>query len=86
MDWEHYGKLRKLGVSMGDPYGHLQPSLIQNIVLVFQNGFHFGKLVQYFELKRVGGAPKDYPFASLKKISDNELSDTLPTFECLFIP
>jgi len=43
-------------------------------------------MIQYFELKRVGGAPKGYPFAPLKKISDNELSDTLPTFECLFIP
>jgi hypothetical protein len=26
--------------------------------------FHLGKLVQYFKLKRVGGAPKGYPFAS----------------------
>jgi len=29
-------------------------------------GFHFEKPVQYFELKRVGGAPKGYPFAPLK--------------------
>ena len=27
--------------------------------------FYFEKLVQYFELKRVGGAPKGYPFAPL---------------------
>jgi len=27
--------------------------------------FYFGKLVQYFELKRVGVAPKGYPFTLL---------------------
>ena len=27
--------------------------------------FHFEKLVQYFELKRVGGAPKGPPLAPL---------------------
>jgi len=27
---------------------------------------YFGKLVQYFELKRVGGAPKGHPFAPLE--------------------
>jgi len=28
-------------------------------------GFYFEKLIQYFELKRVGGTPKGYPFSPL---------------------
>ena len=27
---------------------------------------HFKKLVQYFKLKRIGGTPKNYPFAALR--------------------
>ena len=37
---------------------HLQPFLVQNFVLILQIEISFWKLVQNFELKRVGGAPK----------------------------
>ena len=38
--------------------------------------FYFGKLVQYFKLKRVGGAPKSHPLTSLHGTSignDNQI-------------
>ena len=43
--------LQDVGVQIDDIQVHLQPSLIQNFIL---------ELVQNFELKRVGGAPKDH--------------------------
>ena len=59
-----------LEVSIGNHYVPLQLSLVQNFVLILQNDISIwkisiGELVQNFELKRVGGAPKDYPFALL---------------------
>ena len=45
----------QLGVLIGDPYVYLQLSLIQNFVLLLLRTY-FGKVVQNFELKRVGGA------------------------------
>ena len=43
----------------------LQPYLVQNFALIFQTEILFEELVQNFELKRVGGAPKRHKFASL---------------------
>ena len=59
-----------LEVSIGNHYVPLQLSLVQNFVLILQNDISIwkisiGELVQNFELKRVGGAPKSYPFAPL---------------------
>ena len=43
----------------------LQPYLVQNFALIFQTEILFEELVQNFELKRVGGAPKGHLFAPL---------------------
>ena len=46
----------------------LQLSLVQSFVLIFKTRSQFGELVQNFELKRIGGAPKGHQFAPLKDI------------------
>ena len=50
---------------IGDSWVHLQPSLVQNSILLLQMRSHFGKIVQTFELKRVRGAPKGHQLTPL---------------------
>jgi len=44
---------------------HLQTSLLQSFVLIFQNEIWFGEVVHNFELKRFGGAHKDHQLIPL---------------------
>ena len=46
---------------------HFQPSLVQSFVLIFKMKSYFGEVVQNFELKRVGGAPKGHQLTPLMK-------------------
>ena len=49
----------------------------------FKIGSHFEEVVQIFELKKVGGAPKDHPFAPL--ILPPDLVSYMPWQQLLLI-
>ena len=52
-------------MSIIDPQVHIQPSLVQNLYYFPKVKSHFEKLLQNFELKRVGGVPKGPQFVPL---------------------
>ena len=58
-------QVNSAGLSISDSWVHLQPSLVQNSVLLLQMRSHFGKIVQTFELKMVRGAPKGHQLTPL---------------------